>query len=133
MLRTRLCISAITALMALPSSASAWGACHVGYTHVGPGGAYHCGWTGGAGFHGGFSTGLAGVYGYGGGAYHAGYGYGGAYRTAYYGGVAPYYGGAYYGGTYPAGYGYGGTGFAVAGIHAGGYYGGFHAGVYRPW
>jgi hypothetical protein len=70
------------ALLALltPSQAQAYGAAHVGYTHVGPNGVYHEGATvaGGGGayggaYHAGYTTGGAS-----GGAYHAGYTTGGA-------------------------------------------------------
>jgi hypothetical protein len=97
-----------TVLMALGTSnkAQAWGAYHVGYTHVGYGGAYHYGRTEAYrpyGDYGGASM------------YHYGYGGYGAYgnRSSYY---------------YPPrpGLGYGG-------YHYGGYYGGYRSGVYRAW
>lgn len=80
---------------------NAYGARHVGYTHIGPAGVYHAGRTVGYGPGGAFSTGHVGAYGYGGsyyrGGYGAGYGYGGYRYGGYrYGGVATPYGG--YGG-----------------------------------
>ena len=44
-------VSSVAALAALlmPSRAAAWGAAHVGYTHVGPNGVYHTGRTVAAG------------------------------------------------------------------------------------
>src|SRR5262249_19130807 len=103
------CVAAVLAL-ALPSRASAYGAAHVGYTHVGPNGVYHTGETVARGPGGTYGTAHTGAYGTGGGAYHAGYGgayhagYGGAYGAA--GGYryTPSYGGASYG---AAGYHYG--------------------------
>jgi hypothetical protein len=78
------------------SKAQAWGACHVGYTHIGYGGVQHYGRTVGVGpYGGGYSAGRYGSYGaYGG--YRAGYGGYGGYHYAGYGGAA-------YGG-YRAGY-----------------------------
>jgi len=73
---------AVLALLATSSKVQAWGAAHVGYTHVGPYGAYH---VGGTAFGGG----------YGGYRYGGGYGYGGGYRYGGYGGYG--YGG--YGGV----------------------------------
>jgi heterogeneous nuclear ribonucleoprotein A1/A3 len=77
---------AVTLLTLLTASrAQAWGAYHVGYTHIGPyGGIQHYGRT----FYGGYG-------GYGGLAYERG-----GYGAVGYGG----YGGAYYGGAYRAGY-----------------------------
>jgi hypothetical protein len=96
----------------LAAEAQAWGGYHVGYTHVGPNGAYHVGATGVRG-------------GYGGGAvYRGGAAYGGAYR-----------GGAAYGGAYRAGGGVAYRGAAVGGYHySPSYSGGYAAGVrvYRP-
>jgi hypothetical protein len=94
-------VAALTALL-VPSGAEAWGAAHVGYTHVSPGGVYHAGRTVAAGPGGVYAGGRAGAYGYGGGAYHAGYG----------GAVG--YGGAAYRGYYGGGYGYGGYGYGAA-------------------
>jgi hypothetical protein len=89
----KLLLPAVTALaltLALCSQAHAWGGYHVGYTHVGYGGAYHVGRTG---FYGGYGGGYGGVrYG----SYGA---YGGAYRGGAYGyrgGYGGYYGGYHY-------------------------------------
>jgi hypothetical protein len=103
-------VAAAVALM--PSMAHAYGAAHVGYTHVGPNGVYHTGETavrGPAGntYVGGHTTGA--TYG---GAYHSSYGgstsgggaYGGYHYNAGYSGA----GGVRYGGTTTGGaYGYG--------------------------
>ncbi|MCE9533839.1 MAG: hypothetical protein K8T89_22335 [Planctomycetes bacterium] len=102
----RLFLSVAVAAMLTLASASevhAWGARHVGYTHVGPNGVYHAGRTVGYGPGGGFSTGHAGAYGYGGNSYHAGYGYGatrgyGGYNYGGYGGY--HYSTAHYGSYY---------------------------------
>jgi len=94
-------VAALAALL-MPSKVDAWGAAHVGYTHVGPGGVYHTGRTVAAGPGGVYAGGRAGGVGYGG-AYGARYGgavgYGGGYRYGAVGGVG-------YGGAYRAGYGY---------------------------
>jgi hypothetical protein len=95
------------------SPAQAWGAYHVGYTHVGYGGVQHYG-----------RTAVVGPYGAYGGAHYGGVGYGGAYRGGY--GYGDRYGGAY---GYHAGYG----GYDYGGFRAGGVYGGYRAGVYRRW
>jgi hypothetical protein len=80
----------VLALLASSSKAQAWGAAHVGYTHVGPGGVYHAG-----------ATGYRGYGGYGGYRSGGGVGYGGGYRYGVGG-----YGGYHYGGYggYRAGY-----------------------------
>ena len=107
-----LALSSTAALLITASEAQAWGAVHAGYTHVGPAGVQHYGYTAARGPYGGYSAGHVSAYGYGGGAYRAGYGYGG------YGGYN----------VYSPGYGYGGA--AVGGYHYG--YGGVYgAGVYR--
>jgi heterogeneous nuclear ribonucleoprotein A1/A3 len=97
-------MAALAALL-MPSRVDAWGAAHVGYTHVGPGGVYHTGRTVAAGPGGVYAGGRTGAYGAYGGAYRAGYGgavgYGGAYRGYHYG--AGYAGGVTYG---AARYGY---------------------------
>jgi hypothetical protein len=94
------------ALLLTPSKVDAYGACHVGYTHVGPNGVYHEGATAAGGYGGAYHAGYGGAY------YHTGssstatmysnayrgYGgtaYGGARYTTGYGGAAA--GGAYYG------------------------------------
>src|SRR5262245_33501693 len=100
MLKKILALATVAALAVLlmPSQVDAWGAAHVGYTHVGPAGVYHTGRTVAAGPSGVYAGGRTGAYGAYGGAYRAGYGgavgYGGAYG-GYYGGAA-----------YRAGYGY---------------------------
>ena len=119
MLRKTLFLVLATGLVALltASDAQAWGAYHAGYTHVGPGGVQHVGYTAARGpYGGGYSVHNMS---YGG----AGYG---AYRSVSYGGAG--YGGYH---AYHAGYG---GGYAVGGYHYGGYgYGGYSAGVYRAW
>jgi hypothetical protein len=101
-----LAIVAALAALLMPSQVDAWGAAHVGYTHVGPGGVYHAGRTVAAGPRGVYAGGRAGGVGAYAGAYRAGYGgavgYGGAYRAGYGGGYRV--GGAAYGARY--GYGY---------------------------
>jgi hypothetical protein len=101
-----LSISVALVAMLMPSEVNAYGAAHVGYTHVGPNGVYHTGRTAAYGPGGAYAGGHTSAYGYGG-AYHAGYGgaehagYGGAayggyhYSAGYSGGAA--YRGAYYG------------------------------------
>jgi hypothetical protein len=92
-------VAALAALLT-PSQAGAYGAAHVGYTHVGPNGVYHAGATEVRGGYGGAAYG---------GAYHEGGGaaYGGAYRE---GGGAAY--GSYH---YTTGYGGGAVGGASYG------------------
>ena len=97
-------VAALAALLT-PSQAGAYGAAHVGYTHVGPNGVYHTGATAASGPGGTYAGGHTSAYGYGGGSYHAGYG-GAAYGGAY--------GGAAYGGYhYSAGYHTGGSGSQI--------------------
>src|SRR3954468_21994260 len=90
-----------TALVALltPSEVRAYGAAHVGYTHVGPNGVYHTGKTAAYGPGGAYAGGHTSAYGAGGAAYHSGYGgavrYGGAAGGYHY--SAGYSGGASYG------------------------------------
>jgi hypothetical protein len=120
MLRSLLTLTlAIAALQILAPVANAWGAYHRGYTHVGPYGVQHYGYTAARGPYGGGASMHYGATGYGG----AHYGYGGGYH---YGGYGAY--GGYHG--YAAGGGY-----AVGGYHYGGAYGGAYgverAGVYR--
>ena len=84
MLRKTFCLALLAAAAMLMTSAKvqAWGAYHVGYTHVGPDGVQHYGRTVGAGPYGAYSGGHYGAYGaYGG--YRAGYGYGARYGAAY--------------------------------------------------
>src|SRR5438046_2612533 len=95
--------AAATAITLLtPAPVDAWGAAHVGYTHVGPSGVYHAGRTTAVGPSGAYSTGRAGAYGYGGAGYHSSYGAAAAhhpYGTGYSGGYR-YGGAAYAGGVY---------------------------------
>jgi hypothetical protein len=85
------------------SDAQAWGGAHVGYTHVGPHGVYHCG-----------ATAVRGPYG----------AYGGVRVTG-----ATAYGGAVVGGAYHYSAGY--HACAYGGFHCGRTIGVYHAGVYR--
>src|SRR5436190_19876485 len=104
MLRSTFLAATVAALFTLltPGAASAWGARHVGYTHVGPNGVYHTGRTAVAGPGGAAYGGHTTAVGASGGAYHAGYG--GAYGGAAYGGGGYHYtaryGGAYGGGAH---------------------------------
>src|SRR6516165_2645117 len=100
MLKKIITLATVAALAALltPSRVGAWGAAHVGYTHVGPGGVYHAGRTVAAGPGGVYAGGRAGGVAYGG-RYGGAVGYGGGYRAGAVGGVG-------YGGAYRAGYGY---------------------------
>jgi hypothetical protein len=87
----------ITALLMIPSTVDAYGAAHVGYTHVGPNGVQHYGAT---------ETRTP---------------YGTSYHSSASGSSA--YGGAYHGETYHAGYG--GAAVGTSGYHytTGGAYG----------
>ena len=106
MLNKILAPAVAAALLALltPSELDAYGAAHVGYTHVGPAGVYHTGRTvaaGPGGVYAGGRTTAAGAYG---GVYRGGYGYGAGYGGAYggYRYTPSYYGGysgGYYGGA----------------------------------
>jgi hypothetical protein len=103
------------------SPVQAWGAAHIGFTHVGPAGVYHYGRTVAAGPYGAYSGGRVGAYGVGG-VYHAGYATGG------------YYGGGYYGGAYSYAPSVYSGGYAAGGFRAATPYGGVaEAGVYRRW
>jgi hypothetical protein len=87
-----LAVLAVLFLLASSTKAHAWGAYHVGFTHVGYGGVYHYGRTyvGGLGYrglYGGYRYGYGGLYGA-----HYRYGYGGYYGTPAYG-EGGYYGG----------------------------------------
>src|SRR5271166_5009218 len=86
----------ILMLSASPSEVNAYGAAHVGYTHVGPNGVYHTGETVAAGPHGVYETGHTTAAGYGGAEYR-----GAEYRGgATYGAAAGYrYAPSYYGGA----------------------------------
>jgi hypothetical protein len=85
-----LAVAIVLAALVSAAEARAWGGYHVGYTHVGPAGAYHWGRTGVAGPYGAYRGGSA--YGYRGyDAYRGGYGsyhaYGGYHYGGYYGGT----------------------------------------------
>src|SRR5262249_28853019 len=67
---------AVVWLLSTPRELNAYGARHIGYTHVGPSGVYHAGRTVGYGPGGAFATGHTGAYGYGGNYYRGGYGAG---------------------------------------------------------
>ncbi len=99
-----LVLAALLAMLLTTSRAQAWGAYHVGFTHVGYGGVYHYGRTGVAGYGGYGGVARYGAVGYGG-VYGARYGYRGygAYGGYHYGGAA--YDGAY-GGAARYGYAY---------------------------
>ena len=71
-----LSIAIALAALLTPTQVDAYGAAHVGYTHVGPNGVQHYGATAVATPHGDYSTAHYGAYGAGGGEYHAGYGAG---------------------------------------------------------
>ncbi|MCE9566975.1 MAG: hypothetical protein K8U57_33655 [Planctomycetes bacterium] len=111
---------AVAALMvlALPSQVDAYGAAHVGYTHVGPSGVYHTGGTVAAGPRGVAATGHTTAVGAGGGVYHsggaAGVGYGGAAGGYHYGYGSTGYGGVGYGGGYHYGSNYSANAAAAA-------------------
>ncbi|HVS38512.1 MAG TPA: hypothetical protein VMS17_23345 [Gemmataceae bacterium] len=93
MLRKILCIALVAAATLMTSAkAQAWGAYHVGYTHVGPEGVQHYGRTGASGPYGSYGGSHYGAYGYGGGSYHSGSAYGDRYGGSY--------GGAYHYGSY---------------------------------
>jgi hypothetical protein len=111
-----LVLAATAVVLVMSSRAWAWGAFHAGYTHFGPGGAYHVGRTVGVGPYGGF---------------HYGGVYGGVGYRGYYGGLPAYRGITYYGDPY-AGYYYAPSYYT--GYPYGGFYGaGYRAGVYRAW
>jgi hypothetical protein len=94
---------ALVLLLAKPADVEAYGAAHVGYTHVGPSGVYHTGTTVASGprgtyeTHSGYGTTAGGAhYGYeSAGGVH--YGYGTTATGAHYGGTvyAPSYYGSY--------------------------------------
>jgi hypothetical protein len=110
MLNKIMIATAVAGLIALlvPAKVDAYGAAHVGYTHVGPNGVYHAGATAATGPSGGY--GKAGAeYSSENGGVHAGYG----------GAAVGGYGGAAAGGYhYTTGYsGVAGGGAAVGGAH----------------
>src|SRR5947199_9066001 len=86
-----LAVAALAALL-MPSKVDAYGAAHVGYTHVGPSGVQHYGATEAYGRGGAYGGEHASAYGASGGAYHAGYGGAGrGYHSGYHypGGAGP--------------------------------------------
>jgi hypothetical protein len=95
-----LVVAGAVAALLTPSEAAAYGAAHVGYTHVGPNGVYHTGETAVSGPRGSYETGRTTAVGAGGGAYHSEQGAG---RTEYgggaYGGASYHYSPSYYGGA----------------------------------
>jgi hypothetical protein len=106
-------------LLLSAGDACAYGARHVGYTHVGPSGVYHAGHTAAYGPGGARSAG------------HVSH-YGGASGTAYRAGYGAHYGA--YGGAYHAGYTTQHDVYAAGGFRAGGVYGTTtRAGYYRRW
>jgi len=116
-----LLLAATFVAMLTYSDAQAWGGAHVGYTHVGPNGVYHCG-----------ATSVHGPYGSYGGVHVAGVSvHGGAAYGVHYGGAAygVHYGGAVVGGAYHYSAGY--HACAYGGFHCGRTVGVYHAGVYR--
>jgi hypothetical protein len=106
---------AALAILLIPSRLDAWGAAHVGFTHVGPGGVYHAGRTVVGGPGGFYAGGRAAGFGPYGGFYHGGWGsgvgYGGFYQPGWGSGLG--YGGVYRGyyGCYPGGPAFGPAGF----------------------
>jgi hypothetical protein len=74
MFKTFFLLAAVAGLAALtaPSEADAYGAAHVGYTHVGPNGVQHYGATAASGPRGAYEGSHTSAYGAAGGAYHAG-------------------------------------------------------------
>jgi hypothetical protein len=110
--------SLAVAVFLLPATVHAYGAAHVGYTHVGPNGVYHTGETVAHGPGGTYAHGSTGAYGAGGNAYHSessagayhGPAGGGAYgehsSTEYH--YSPSYSGSTYGGAayHSSSYGY---------------------------
>ena len=97
-------------LLSRTSKAQAWGACHVGYTHVGYGGVQHYGHTAAVGPYGAYS-----------GSHYSSYGAGGAYHV----GGATAVGYHPYTPAYSGGYAAGGYHYETAS--------GYSAGVYRRW
>ncbi len=109
-------LAALALLLGTTSEAHAWGAAHVGYTHVGYGGVQHYGATAARGPYGSYSSSHVGAYGYGGTSYHAGsvgaVGHGGAAYGGYHA-----YTPAYSGGYAIGGYHYGTTSAYSAGVY----------------
>jgi hypothetical protein len=105
--------AAALVVLVLPAVVSAYGACHVGYTHVGPSGVYHTGETVARGPSGVYAGGRTTAVGYGGTEYRGATEYRGVssvspgyhYAPSYSGGAA--YRGTTYGGAVEGGYRYG--------------------------
>lgn len=115
MLRRLLIVSfaGVAGVLFTAADVQAWGAAHVGYTHVGPSGVYHYGRNAAVGPYGAYSGAHVSHYG--------GYGYDGtAYRAGYAANPYPYGVGGY------GAYGYGG-------YRVGGYADPYVGGVYRRW
>jgi hypothetical protein len=77
MMRKQTSLAALAAALVvsvLPSKVDAYGAAHVGYTHVGSNGVYHTGETAARGPGGTYAGGHTGAYGAGGATYHSGHG-----------------------------------------------------------
>jgi hypothetical protein len=111
-----LALAVVLGALLTASEAHAWGACHTGYTHVGPGGVQHYGSTSASGPYGSYSGSHYSSYGAGG-SYHTG----SAYGTSYGGAAGGYH---YSGGSY--------GGYSAGGFHTGAVYGtGYSSGVYR--
>jgi hypothetical protein len=84
----KIVLAAFTAalvVLVVPAAVSAYGACHVGYTHVGPSGVYHTGETAARGPGGVYESGHTTAYGAGGAQYHSGYSAGATTGGAAYG------------------------------------------------
>lgn len=99
--RMLMIVSIVVAALLMPSNVDAYGAAHVGYTHVGPRGVQHYGATA---YHGPNSSGYA--------RHGSAYGAGGAHHA----GSGAAYGHAGYDGAY----------HYSGGTAAGGYHGGYH-------
>jgi hypothetical protein len=122
---------AVAATMLQAAQAHAYGGYHAGYTHVGPNGVQHAGYTAGGGYGGGAAHASRTEVGPGGGVYHqsatAGGGYGGgAYHT---GTTAVGPGGNVYHSGSTGGYQYSPSysGAAYGGVHVQGGYGAYGA------
>ena len=112
-----LALAATALVLGTSAKAHAWGAAHVGYTHVGPSGVQHYGATAARGPYGSYSGSHASAYGASGGAYHEG-GYSSASR---YGGNSSSgyhsYSGGYSSGYAAGGYHYGTTSSYSSGVY----------------
>jgi len=109
-------LTATTIVLFLASEAKAWGAAHVGYTHVGPNGAYHYGRTEAAGPYGAYSGAHVG----GVSTYSRSSAYGPDTLPSYSSGSAYHYSTAGYGG------------YSAGGVRSGGFTD-YSTGVYRRW